>query len=156
MAINKLHEKQLSDAGVNVAAAYRRRDLDDTFEGSLVHKFDNEYWIRFELIEKETYEISLTADGMDETTNTVLKIFNSKWEQVAANVGIDLFAGDQNLVVIITPDSSGIYYIYVSVYSNCPTKDNIGDYMLNVSAVHESDRLVDGDLEDALNGDAGE
>ena len=140
MAINKLHEKQSSYAGVDVGAAYRRRDLDDTFEDRLVHKFNGD-WIRFELIERETYKISLTADGMDVTANTVLKIFNSEWEQVAANVGIDLIARDQNAVVIFTPDSSGIYYIYVSVYSNYPTKDNIGDYMLNVSAVHESDML---------------
>ena len=82
----------------------------DTFTGRLGERFDED-WVRIELQEGLTYEISLTGNGADGTDDTILRIYNSAGVQVAMNDDVDLAAGNLFSMLDFTPESSGTYYI---------------------------------------------
>ena len=131
-----------------------------TFEGTLDHKFDED-WIRVDLVEGQMYEITLDGAGANRAADTILKVFNADGEQVAFHDDIDYAAGKVNSVVQFSPDTTGVYYISVSVYLGNPTQDHSGDYRVRVFVGEEGgtpeggDTLEGGAGDDALNGGAG-
>ena len=67
----------------------------DRFQGTLDDKFDED-WIRVDLIEGKTYDITLSGIGPDVDTDTVLRIYNSQGEQVGFHDDVDYAAGKVN------------------------------------------------------------
>ena len=149
------------DAAANADTAYRLYNgAISTFEGTLDHKFDED-WIRVDLVEGQMYEITLDGAGANRAADTILKVFNADGEQVAFHDDIDYAAGKVNSVVQFSPDTTGVYYISVSVYLGNPTQDHSGDYRVRVFVGEEGgtpeggDTLEGGAGDDALNGGAG-
>ena len=54
------------------------------FDGTLDDKFDED-WIRVELVQGNTYTITLAGVGPDADTDTVLRLYDTRGEQVAFN-----------------------------------------------------------------------
>ena len=160
MAIVK-REIMGQDAAANADTAYHLYNgVISTFEGTLDHKFDED-WIRVDLVEGQMYEITLDGAGANRAADTILKVFNADGEQVAFHDDIDYAAGKVNSVVQFSPDTTGVYYISVSVYLGNPTQDHSGDYRVRVFVGEEGgtpeggDTLEGGAGDDALNGGAG-
>ena len=104
----------------------------DTFTGRLSERFDED-WVRIELQEGLTYDISLTGDGTDGAADTILRIYNSAGVRVAMNDDVDRSAGNLFSMLDFTPESSGTYYISATSYSANPNQENWGDYRVSVS-----------------------
>ena len=107
----------------------------DRFEGTLDDKFDED-WIRVDLVEGKTYDITLNGIGPDADTDTVLRIYNSEGEQVGFHDDVDYAAGKVNSVLAFSPDAGGVYFISAGAYTGNPTQDNSGRYLV---AVYEAE-----------------
>ncbi len=107
----------------------------ERFQGTLDDKFDED-WIRVDLVEGTTYDITLDGIGPDADTDTVLSIYNQEGEQVGFHDDVDYGAGMVNSRLAFTPDTTAAYYISAGAYRGNPTQDNSGRYQV---AVYESD-----------------
>ena len=107
----------------------------DRFEGTLDDKFDED-WIRVDLVEGKTYDVTLNGIGPDADTDTVLRIYNSEGEEVGFHDDVDYAAGKVNSVLAFSPDAGGVYYISAGAYRGNPIQDNSGRYLV---AVHEAE-----------------
>ena len=101
------------------------------FNGTLDDKSDED-WIRVELVEGKTYNITLAGTGPDADIDTVLRLYDSAGEQVAFNDDADLGAGKVNSLVTYTPSVTGTYYIGAGAYRGNPNMDNSGHYQVTV------------------------
>ena len=107
----------------------------ERFQGTLDDKFDED-WIRVDLVEGTTYDITLDGIGPDADIDTVLRIYNSEGEQVGFHDDVDYGAGMVNSRLAFTPDTTTAYYISAGAYRGNPTQDNSGRYQV---AVYEAD-----------------
>ena len=107
----------------------------DSFEGTLDDKFDED-WIRVDLTEGKTYNITLTGIGPDVDTDTVLRIYSSAGEQVGFHDDVDYAAGKVNSRLTFSPEATAAYYISAGAYRGNPTQDNSGRYQV---AVYDAD-----------------
>ena len=107
----------------------------ERFQGTLDDKFDED-WIRVDLVEGKTYDITLDGIGPDVDTDTVLSIFNQEGEQVGFHDDVDYAAGKVNSSLSFSPETTAAYYISVGAYRGNPTQDNSGSYQV---AVYETD-----------------
>ena len=107
----------------------------ERFQGTLDDKFDED-WIRVELVEGETYNITLDGIGADADTDTVLRIYNQAGEQVGFHDDVDYAAGKVNSSLSFSPGATGAYFISAGAYRGNPTQDNSGRYQV---AVYEAD-----------------
>ncbi len=107
----------------------------ERFQGTLDDKFDED-WIKVDLVEGTTYDITLDGIGADVDTDTVLKIYNSEGEQVGFHDDVDYAAGKVNSSLLFSPETTAAYYISVGAYRGNPTQDNSGRYQV---AVYETD-----------------
>ena len=107
----------------------------DRFQGTLDDKFDED-WIRVDLIEGKTYDITLSGIGPDVDTDTVLRIYNSQGEQVGFHDDVDYAAGKVNSMLSFSPDDTGVYFLSAGAYRGNPTQDNSGRYQV---AVYDAD-----------------
>ncbi|MCY4362982.1 MAG: pre-peptidase C-terminal domain-containing protein [Gammaproteobacteria bacterium] len=107
----------------------------ERFQGTLDDKFDED-WIRVDLVEGTTYNITLDGIGPDADTDTVLSIYNQEGEQVGFHDDVDYGAGMVNSRLAFTPDTTAAYYISAGAYRGNPTQDNAGRYQV---AVYEAD-----------------
>ena len=103
----------------------------ERFQGTLDDKFDED-WIRVDLVEGKTYDITLDGIGADVDTDTVLRIYNSEGEQVGFHDDVDHAAGKLNSRLSFTPKATAAYYISVGANSDNPTQDNSGRYQVGV------------------------
>ena len=109
----------------------------DRFEGTLDDKFDED-WIRVDLVEGKTYDITLNGIGPDADTDTVLRIYNSEGEEVGFHDDVDYAAGKVNSVLAFSPDAGGVYFISAGAYRGNPTQDNSGRYQVAVDETETS------------------
>ena len=107
----------------------------ERFQGTLDDKFDED-WIRVDLVEGTTYDITLDGIGADADTDTVLRIYNSEGEQVGFHDDVDYSAGKVSSRLSFSPEATAAYYISVGAYRGNPTQDNSGRYQV---AVYEAD-----------------
>ena len=107
----------------------------NSFEGTLDDKFDED-WIRVDLVEGKTYNITLTGIGTDVDTDTVLRIYSSAGEQVGFHDDVDYAAGKVNSRLTFSPEATATYYINAGAYRGNPTQDNSGRYQV---AVYDAD-----------------
>ena len=148
-------ESPMIDASANTDTFYELYHYIDQFEGTLEDRSDED-WIRVDLVNGETYEITLAGNGENAAPDTILKIFNSAGELLASNDDIDVGVGNLNSMLMFSPDSSGTFYISAGSYSISSLQDNSGDYVVTVSGRGDSGELSGGDGDDELNGGAGE
>ena len=146
-----------------------RLSAGQSFLGLLDGARDND-WIRVELTQGSTYQISLASrdpDGagpLDGASDTVLEIFNRSLKTVA-------FQDDQGLVngsfpeggrhprISFSPQEGGVHYLKVSSYM-ITGRDHSGGYRLDLVETRSADpnaprRLRGGDNDDKLEGGAG-
>ena len=140
----------------------------ERFQGTLDDKFDED-WIRVDLVEGKTYDITLDGIGADVDTDTVLSIFNQEGEQVGFHDDVDYAAGKVNSSLSFSPETTAAYYISVGAYRGNPTQDNSGRYQVAVYETDTSltltgtrrsdylvqDRLTGGPGDDELDGKSG-
>ncbi len=141
----------------------------ERFQGTLDDKFDED-WIRVDLVEGKTYDITLDGIGPDADTDTVLRIYNSEGEQVGFHDDVDYAAGKVNSRLSFSPEATAAYYISVGAYTGNPTQDNSGRYQVAVYDVdagplslvgtegndlYPHARLIGGPGNDELDGGAG-
>ena len=107
----------------------------DRFQGTLDDKFDED-WIRVDLIEGKSYDITLSGIGPDVDTDTVLRIYNPEGDQVGFHDDVDYAAGKVNSRLTFSPEATATYYISAGAYRGNPTQDNSGRYQV---AVYEAD-----------------
>ena len=107
----------------------------ERFLGTLDDKFDED-WIRVDLVEGKTYNITLNGIGPDVDTDTVLRIYNSQGEQVGVHDDVDYAAGKVNSMLSFSPDDSGVYFLSAGAYRGNPAQDNSGRYRV---AVYDAD-----------------
>ena len=107
----------------------------ERFQGTLDDKFDED-WIKVDLVEGKTYDITLDGIGADVDTDTILRIYNSEGEQVGLHDDVDYGAGKVNSRLSFSPEVTAAYYISVGAYRGNPTQDNSGRYQV---AVYETD-----------------
>ena len=129
-------------AGVETAAMM---SAGDTFEGSLSSSNDED-WIKIELTAGMLYTISLSGRGDDGSTDTVLKLFDSKGGHIKTNDDVDGAKGNLNSEFQFSPEVSGYYYISASSYNGNPNHDNSGDYMVTVMETEAPDPTVGEDI----------
>ena len=101
------------------------------FQGTLDDKFDED-WIRVDLVEGKTYDITLDGIGADADTDTVLRIYNQEGEQVGFHDDVDYAAGKVNSSLSFSPEATGAYYLSAGAYRGNPTQDNSGRYQVAV------------------------
>ena len=101
------------------------------FQGTLDDKFDED-WIRVDLVEGKTYDITLDGIGPDADTDTVLRIYSPEGEQAGFHDDVDYGAGKVNSRLSFSPEVTGAYYISVGAYRGNPTQDNSGRYQVTV------------------------
>ena len=107
----------------------------ERFQGTLDDKFDED-WIKVDLVEGKTYDITLDGIGPDADTDTVLRIYNQEGEQVGLHDDVDYAAGRVNSKLSFSPEATAAYYISAGAYRGNPTQDNSGRYQV---AVYEAD-----------------
>ena len=107
----------------------------ERFQGTLDDKFDED-WIRVELVEGKTYNVTLTGIGADADTDTILRIYNAAGEQVAYHDDVDYAAGKVNSMLTFSPEAGGDYYISAGAYRGNPAQDNSGRYQV---ALYDTD-----------------
>ena len=122
----------------------------ERFQGTLDDKFDED-WIKVDLVEGKTYDITLDGIGADVDTDTILKIYNSEGEQVAFHDDVDYGAGKVNSRLSFTPEVTSAYYISVGAYKGNPTQDNSGRYQVGVYEANASLILTGTSDEEYLN-----
>ena len=122
----------------------------ERFQGTLDDKFDED-WIKVDLVEGKTYDITLDGIGADVDTDTVLRIYNSEGEQVAFHDDVDYGAGKVNSRLSFTPEATSAYYISVGAYKGNPTQDNSGRYQVGVYEANASLILTGTSDEEYLN-----
>ena len=103
----------------------------ERFQGTLDDKFDED-WIRVDLVEGKTYDITLDGIGADVDTDTVLRIYNQEGEQVGFHDDVDHAAGKVNSRLSFSPEVTAAYYISVGANKGNPTQDNSGRYQVGV------------------------
>ena len=133
-------QEMMMDAAASVETA-AMMSAGDTFEGSLSSSNDED-WIRIELTAGMLYTISLSGRGDDGSTDTVLKLFDSKGGHIKTNDDIDGAKGNLNSEFQFVPEVSGYYYISASSYNGNPNHDNSGDYMVTVMTTEPPDPTV--------------
>lgn len=101
------------------------------FKGILADNTDQD-WVKVELLARKTYEISLAGADDNSQADTVLRVFNSEEEQVAANDDIDFDGGRRDSMVTFSPQADGVYYISAGAYTGNPAQDHSGNYLLSV------------------------
>ena len=141
----------------------------ERFQGTLDNKFDED-WIRVDLVEGTTYDITLQGIGPDADTDTILRIYNSEGEQVGFHDDVDYAAGRVNSRLAFSPEATGAYYLSAGAYRGNPTQDNSGLYQvalydadadpLRLAGTEESDyfpphRLTGSPGDDELDGKGG-
>ena len=107
----------------------------ERFQGTLDDKFDED-WIRVNLVEGKTYDVTLDGIGPDADTDTVLRIYNQEGEQVGFHDDVDYAAGKVNSKLTFSPEATAAYYISAGAYRGNPTQDNSGRYQV---AVYEAE-----------------
>ena len=107
----------------------------ERFQGTLDDKFDED-WIRVELAEGKTYQVTLSGIGADADTDTILRIYNAAGEQVAYHDDVDYAAGKVNSMLTFSPEAGGDYYISAGAYRGNPAQDNSGRYQ---AALYDTD-----------------
>ena len=159
----ELRENPSTDAAANAQTTYSLA-VGDTFKGVFDGRQDKD-WVRVELVEEKTYEIHLAGAGDNSGADTILKVFNSAGEQVAANDDADFAAGQLDSRLSFTPDSSGVYYLSAGLYLGNPAQDHTGAYTLTLVDPEAGDTgtPVDGGIDlggsdghDDLRGGAGD
>ena len=103
----------------------------NSFEGTLDDKFDED-WIRVDLVEGKTYNITLNGIGPDVDTDTVLRIYSSAGEQVGFHDDVDYAVGKVNSMLTFSPDATGVYFLSGGACRDNPTQDNSGRYQVAV------------------------
>ena len=103
----------------------------ERFQGTLDDKFDED-WIRVDLVEGITYDITLDGIGPDADTDTVLRIYDQEGEQVGFHDDVDYAAGKVNSKLSFTAGTTSAYYISAGAYRGNPTQDNSGRYQVGV------------------------
>ena len=125
-----VEEKQSMDAAASSQTQYNLF-VGDSFKGIFSDNLDKD-WVRVELVAGKTYQISLSGAGSNSGADTILTVFNSVGEQVAANDDADFAAGQLNSKLRFSPEASGVYYLSAGVYAGNPTQDHSGDYTLTL------------------------
>ncbi len=125
------YEVTVFDEEDNHADTPYSMSVGDRFQGTLDDKFDED-WIRVDLVEGTTYDITLDGIGPDADTDTVLRIYNQEGEQVGFHDDVDYAAGKVNSVLTFAPDAGGVYFISAGAYRGNPTQDNSGRYQVMV------------------------
>ena len=105
-----------------------------TFQGSLDDKYDED-WVRVDLVQGKTYDITLRGIGADADTDTILTIYDAAGERLARNDDEHYEAGKVNSKLTFTPAATATYYLSAGAYSSSPAQDNAGRYQV---AVHEA------------------
>ena len=141
----------------------------ERFQGTLDSKFDED-WIKVDLEEGKTYDITLMGIGADADTDTVLTVYNREGEQVGFHDDVDYAAGMANSRLAFSPEVTGTYYLSVGAFTGNPIQDNSGRYLLAVydvdadpltfvgtgaSEYYSSNRPVGGPGNDELDGKGG-
>ena len=132
----------------------------ERFQGTLDDKFDED-WIRVDLVEGTTYDITLAGIGPDADTDTVLRIYNSEGEQVGFHDDVDYAAGKVNSSLSFSAEATASYFIGVGAYRGNPTQDNSGRYQVAVyeagtSLTLSGTRRSDYFFQDRLKGSPGD
>ena len=158
----------LTDEEDNTADTPHTIQVGGTFRGSLDDKRDED-WIRVELVEGRTYDITQTGIGADAGLDTLLKLYNAAGQELARNDDADFDAGRLDSRLTFTPDATGTYYLIAGAYTG-GAGANAGRYRV---AVHDTDvdygktltgteaseyyhtRLVGGIGDDTLDGHGG-
>ena len=104
-----VEEKQSMDAAASSQTQYSLF-VGDSFKGIFSDNLDKD-WVRVELVAGKTYQISLSGAGSNSGADTILTVFNSVGEQVAANDDADFAAGQLNSKLRFSPEASGVYYL---------------------------------------------
>ena len=125
-----VEEKRSMDAAASSQTQYNLL-VGDSFKGIFSDNLDKD-WVRVELVAGKTYQISLSGAGSNSGADTILTVFNSVGEQVAANDDADFAAGQLNSKLRFSPEASGVYYLSAGVYAGNPTQDHSGDYTLTL------------------------
>ncbi len=125
-----VEEKQSMDAAASSQTQYSLF-VGDSFKGIFSDNLDKD-WVRVELVAGKTYQISLSGTGSNSGADTILTVFNSVGEQVAANDDADFAAGQLNSKLAFSPEASGVYYLSAGAYAGNPTQDHSGDYTLTL------------------------
>ena len=123
-------EDKTQDAAAFVDTTYTI-SVGEGFEGVLADRSDED-WIRVDLVEGKTYDITLDGIGPDADTDTVLRIYNPDGEQVGFHDDVDYAAGKVNSKLTFSPEATAAYYISVGAYRGNPTQDNSGRYQVSV------------------------
>ena len=131
---------EMMDAAASTETA-AEMSAGDTFEGTLNSKTDED-WIRIELTAGMLYTISLSGRGDKGSTDTVLRLYDSKGGFIKMNDDVEGAKGNLNSEFYFPPEVSGYYYISASSYNGNPNLDNSGDYMVTVTAVEAPDPTV--------------
>ncbi len=103
----------------------------ERLHGTLDSKFDED-WIRVDLEEGKTYDITLMGVGTDVDTDTVLTVYNQEGEQVGFHDDVDYAAGMANSRLAFSPEVTATYYLSVGAFTGNPIQDNSGRYHLAV------------------------
>ena len=125
-----VEEKESMDAAASSQTQYNLF-VGDSFKGIFSDNLDKD-WVRVELVAGKTYQISLSGAGSNSGADTILTVFNSVGEQVAANDDADFAAGQLNSKLRFSPEASGVYYLSAGAYAGNPTQDHSGDYTLTL------------------------
>ena len=111
------------------------------FNGTFDSNTDRD-WIRVELSEGKTYNITLGGIGPDVDMDTVLRVYNSAGEQVGINDDVDHATGKLNSSLAFSPVATGTYYISAGAYAGNPTQDHSGRYQVTVHDEEERNGLT--------------
>ena len=101
------------------------------FRGALDDKSDED-WIKVDLEQGKTYDITLSGIGADTDTDTILIIYNAAGERLARNDDVDYEGGRIDSKLTFTPDATATYYISTGAYTSSPAQDNAGRYQVAV------------------------
>ena len=123
----------LTDEEDNTADTPHVVAVGGAFRGTLADKYDED-WVRVDLAQGKTYDITLRGIGADADTDTLLTIYDAAGEQLARNDDVDYEGGRTDSALTFTPDASGAYYLSAGAYSASPAQGNAGRYQV---AVHE-------------------
>ena len=130
------------------------------FIGHLDGHFDED-WLSIELVEGQTYEITLNGLTTDSVKDTFLRVYNAAGELVAKNNDVDLSAGNFSSALSFTPDHSGVFYLSASSYTSNPGQKNDGLYIITISnplyfeGTHREDVMTGTDSDDTFQGSPG-
>ena len=120
----------LTDEEDNTTDTPHAVQVGGAFQGSLDDKHDED-WIRVDLVQGRTYDITLAGVGAG--PDTLLKLYDESGEELARNDDVDLDAGRIDSQLTFTPDASGAYYLGAGAYTS-GVGANAGRYRV---AVHE-------------------